>query len=55
MLWNSCDDCGMSDFSEVEIKAVYRVISERRDMRHFLPKNNHSERWTFLACHSYLG
>jgi 5,6-dimethylbenzimidazole synthase len=27
----------MSDFSEVEINAVYRVISERRDMRHFLP------------------
>jgi 5,6-dimethylbenzimidazole synthase len=26
----------MSDFSEIEIKAVYRVISERRDMRHFL-------------------
>ncbi|HEV2444244.1 MAG TPA: 5,6-dimethylbenzimidazole synthase [Steroidobacteraceae bacterium] len=27
----------MSDFSELEINAVYRVISERRDMRHFLP------------------
>jgi 5,6-dimethylbenzimidazole synthase len=27
----------MSDFSEAEISAVYRVISERRDMRHFLP------------------
>ncbi|MBV8404149.1 MAG: 5,6-dimethylbenzimidazole synthase [Gammaproteobacteria bacterium] len=27
----------MSDFSEVEINAVYRAISERRDMRHFLP------------------
>ncbi|HUN71097.1 MAG TPA: 5,6-dimethylbenzimidazole synthase [Steroidobacteraceae bacterium] len=26
----------MSDFSELEINAVYRVISERRDMRHFL-------------------
>ena len=26
----------MSDFSELEIKAVYRVIAERRDMRHFL-------------------
>jgi 5,6-dimethylbenzimidazole synthase len=28
----------MSDFSELEIKAVYRVIAERRDMRHFLPE-----------------
>jgi 5,6-dimethylbenzimidazole synthase len=28
----------MSDFSELEIKAVYRVIAERRDMRHFLPQ-----------------
>jgi len=27
----------MSDFSEVEINAIYRVIAERRDMRHFLP------------------
>jgi 5,6-dimethylbenzimidazole synthase len=27
----------MSDFSELEINAVYRVIAERRDMRHFLP------------------
>lgn len=27
----------MTDFSELEISAVYRVISERRDMRHFLP------------------
>jgi 5,6-dimethylbenzimidazole synthase len=27
----------MGDFSDVEINAVYRVISERRDMRHFLP------------------
>ena len=26
----------MSDFSELEINAVYRVISQRRDMRHFL-------------------
>jgi len=26
----------MSDFSELEINAVYRVIAERRDMRHFL-------------------
>ena len=26
----------MSDFSELEINAVYRAISERRDMRHFL-------------------
>jgi 5,6-dimethylbenzimidazole synthase len=26
----------MSDFSDLEINAVYRVISERRDMRHFL-------------------
>lgn len=26
----------MSDFNELEINAVYRVISERRDMRHFL-------------------
>jgi 5,6-dimethylbenzimidazole synthase len=26
----------MSDFSELEINAVYRVMSERRDMRHFL-------------------
>jgi 5,6-dimethylbenzimidazole synthase len=26
----------MSDFSELEINAIYRVISERRDMRHFL-------------------
>jgi 5,6-dimethylbenzimidazole synthase len=25
-----------SDFSELEINAVYRVIAERRDMRHFL-------------------
>jgi 5,6-dimethylbenzimidazole synthase len=32
-----CDDRCMSDFSEVEINAVYRVICERRDMRHFLP------------------
>jgi 5,6-dimethylbenzimidazole synthase len=29
-------DPTMSDFSELEINAVYRVISERRDMRHFL-------------------
>jgi len=28
----------MSDFSELEINAIYRVISERRDMRHFLPE-----------------
>ena len=27
----------MSDFSELEISAIYRVMSERRDMRHFLP------------------
>lgn len=27
----------MSDFTELEINAVYRVIAERRDMRHFLP------------------
>jgi 5,6-dimethylbenzimidazole synthase len=27
----------MSDFSELEINAIYRVIAERRDMRHFLP------------------
>ncbi|MGH8200536.1 MAG: 5,6-dimethylbenzimidazole synthase [Steroidobacteraceae bacterium] len=27
----------MSDFNELEINAVYRVISERRDMRDFLP------------------
>jgi len=27
----------MNDFSEFEINAVYRVIAERRDMRHFLP------------------
>jgi 5,6-dimethylbenzimidazole synthase len=27
----------MSDFSNLEINAIYRVISERRDMRHFLP------------------
>lgn len=27
----------MSDFSELEINAVYRAIAERRDMRHFLP------------------
>lgn len=26
----------MSDFSELEINAIYRVIAERRDMRHFL-------------------
>lgn len=26
----------MSDFSELEINAVYRVIAARRDMRHFL-------------------
>ncbi len=26
----------MSDFSDLEINAVYRVILERRDMRHFL-------------------
>lgn len=26
----------MSDFSELEINAVYRVMAERRDMRHFL-------------------
>ena len=26
----------MSDFSKLEIEAVYRVIAERRDMRHFL-------------------
>jgi 5,6-dimethylbenzimidazole synthase len=26
----------MSDFTDLEINAVYRVISERRDMRHFL-------------------
>jgi 5,6-dimethylbenzimidazole synthase len=29
-------DPAMSDFSELEINAIYRVISERRDMRHFL-------------------
>jgi 5,6-dimethylbenzimidazole synthase len=28
----------MSDFTEHEINAIYRVISERRDMRHFLPE-----------------
>jgi 5,6-dimethylbenzimidazole synthase len=27
----------MSDFSETDKAAVYRVIAERRDMRHFLP------------------
>lgn len=27
----------MSDFNELEINAIYRVMSERRDMRHFLP------------------
>lgn len=27
----------MNDFSEFEVNAVYRVIAERRDMRHFLP------------------
>lgn len=27
----------MSDFNELEISAIYRVMSERRDMRHFLP------------------
>jgi 5,6-dimethylbenzimidazole synthase len=27
----------MSDFTEQEISAVYRVMRERRDMRHFLP------------------
>ena len=27
----------MSDFSELEINAIYRVMCERRDMRHFLP------------------
>ena len=27
----------MSRFSDEEIKAVYRAINERRDMRHFLP------------------
>ncbi|MGH8326634.1 MAG: nitroreductase family protein, partial [Steroidobacteraceae bacterium] len=26
----------MSDFNELEINAIYRVIAERRDMRHFL-------------------
>jgi 5,6-dimethylbenzimidazole synthase len=26
----------MSDFSQLEINAIYRVIAERRDMRHFL-------------------
>lgn len=28
----------MSDFNQLEIDAVYRVMSERRDMRHFLPE-----------------
>jgi 5,6-dimethylbenzimidazole synthase len=28
----------MSDFNELEISAIYRVISARRDMRHFLPE-----------------
>lgn len=28
---------GSNRFSDVEIDAVYRVIAERRDMRHFLP------------------
>lgn len=28
----------MSRFTESEINAVYRVINERRDMRHFLPE-----------------
>lgn len=28
----------MSDFNELEISAIYRVMSERRDMRHFLPE-----------------
>jgi 5,6-dimethylbenzimidazole synthase len=40
----ACDDRGhnippdlsMSDFSQLEIDAIYRVIAERRDMRHFL-------------------
>lgn len=27
----------MNRFSDNEIAAVYRVIAERRDMRHFLP------------------
>ncbi len=27
----------MSDFSKAEIDAIYRVIEQRRDMRHFLP------------------
>lgn len=27
----------MSDFNELEINAIYRVMSERRDIRHFLP------------------
>jgi 5,6-dimethylbenzimidazole synthase len=27
----------MSDFSEADKAAIYRVIAERRDMRHFLP------------------
>ena len=27
----------MSDFSEADKEAIYRVIAERRDMRHFLP------------------
>jgi 5,6-dimethylbenzimidazole synthase len=27
----------MNDFNELEINAIYRVMSERRDMRHFLP------------------
>ena len=27
----------MSDFSETDKAAIYRVIAERRDMRHFLP------------------
>lgn len=28
----------MSDFTELEISAIYRVMRERRDMRHFLPE-----------------
>ncbi|MDB6105093.1 MAG: bluB, partial [Gammaproteobacteria bacterium] len=27
----------MSDFTDQEIAAIYRVIALRRDMRHFLP------------------
>jgi 5,6-dimethylbenzimidazole synthase len=31
------NEIAMSDFSEPEIRAVYRVMAERRDMRHFRP------------------